>query len=69
MPTWLYGVGMVAIMLIRGPVLSWLFGFVKRAAGSWLHSYSQEQLQRGAGARARTATKPGMSEGTSEPRG
>ena len=59
MPTWLYGVGMVAIMLIRGPVLSWLFGFVKRAAGSWLHSYSQEQLQRGRRSPRETATEPG----------
>ena len=69
MPPWLIGIGVVIIGMLRRPILAWLFGLVKREAGSLLSSYGEEQLQRDAAA-ARAAAearedgqRPGVGDG------
>jgi hypothetical protein len=50
MPTWLYGIGAVLIIILRGPILDWLFGLFKREFASLLRVPAEQRLHRGAAA-------------------
>jgi hypothetical protein len=58
MPTWVYGIAMGALFILRPRILAWLFGFVLREIGSLLRVSKDEQLQRDAAAwrRSRSST-------------
>jgi hypothetical protein len=58
MPTWVYGIGMAILLMLRPAILRWLFGFIRREVDSLRSVSAEEKLQRDAAA-AREAARRG----------
>ena len=58
MPTWVYGIGMAILLMLRPAILRWLFGFIRREVDSLRSVSAEQKLQRDAAA-AREAAKRG----------
>ena len=56
MPTWVYGIGMAILLMLRPAILRWLFGFFRREVSSLRSVSAEEKLQRDAAA-AREAAR------------
>ncbi|MGH3473589.1 MAG: hypothetical protein ACRDOT_01600 [Aeromicrobium sp.] len=50
MPTWVYGIGMAILLVLRPAILKWLFGFLRREVSSLRTVSAEEKLQRDAAA-------------------
>ena len=46
MPTWIYGIGMAVLLMLRPAILRWLFGFLRREVASLRSVSAEEKLQR-----------------------
>lgn len=57
MPTWL-GLGAFLVMLLRRPILSWVFGLFKREFAFLMQVPAEERLQREAAAARKAAAQP-----------
>jgi hypothetical protein len=50
MPTWVYGIAMAFLLLLRPAIFGWLFGFIRREVVSLWRVSAEERLQRDAAA-------------------
>ena len=50
MPTWVYGIGMAILLILRPRIFGWAFGFLWREIRSLWNVSAEEQLQRDAAA-------------------
>ena len=66
MPTWVYGIGMAFLLLLRPAIFRWVFGFFNREVGSLLRVSAEEKLQRDAAA-AREAARQSIDDPPATP--
>ena len=57
MPTWVYGIGMAILLMLRPAILRWLFGFLSREVASLRSVSAEEKLQRDAAAAQEAARR------------
>lgn len=57
MPTWLYGIGMAFLLILRPAILRWLFGFVRREVDSLRSVSAEQKLQRNVAAARESAQR------------
>jgi len=66
MPTWVYGIGMAILLMLRPAILRWLFGFLRREVASLRSVSAEEKLRRDAAA-AREAARRSTGDRPSTP--
>ncbi|MGH3456697.1 hypothetical protein [Aeromicrobium sp.] len=66
MPTWVYGIGMAILLMLRPAILRWLFGFIRREVDSLRSVSAEQKLQRDA-ATAREAAPRGADDSPATP--
>lgn len=66
MPTWVYGIGMAILLMLRPAILRWLFGFIRREVDSLRSVSAEQKLQRDAAA-AREAAQRGTDDAPATP--